>query len=65
MTVLYPSTYSGSRLGAVLLPQGCLEYLEAFLVVTMGVVGKATLLACYWGEAKDAADCPMVYRTAP
>lgn len=64
MTVLYPSTCSGSRLGAVLLPQGCLECLKAFLVVTMGVAGE-TLLACYWGGAKDAADCPMVCRTAP
>lgn len=51
MTALYLSTCSSSRLGAVLLPKGCLECLQAFLVVTMAVSGEAS----YWVETKDAA----------
>lgn len=54
---LHPPTCSHYGLGTVLLPWGCLECLEAFLVVTMGVARKA-LLASYWVEAKGAADYP-------
>ena len=51
MTALYLSTCSSSRLGAVLLPKGCLECLQAFF----GCHNKGQ--GCYWHPGGRSQGC--------
>lgn len=63
MTALYPSVCSGSRLGAVLPPQRMSGKSDDIFACHHGCCGEGAA-GIYWVEAKDAADCPTVHRTA-